>query len=584
MKRIIYFLVLALAISYYQCGSPNKSTEDNVVTVRLATDADRLNPPLTVSNSTLQILNNIFMPLQDFDPESLELKPVLAKTRPVIANIDSGEYKGGMSFTFEILEDAVWDNGKPVTADDYIFTLKTVLNPAVPATAWRSVIDFIRDVEKDPSNPRKFTVFSNQRYILAEEGCSNFRIMPEYQYDPKGILRNFTLKDLANAEKAAQLVTSDARLQEFAAAFTDPKFSQDPAFITGCGAYKLQSWTKDQELVLVKKDNWWGDAYAEKNPMLAAYPVKITYTVIANPATAIEVLKGGKADVMSLIPPQQFNELKKETDFASKFEFHTPDFQGFGYIGFNCKRAALSDKKVRRALAHLTNIEEIIQSVMYGLAKPTVGPFHVARDYYNKSLAPINYDTEKAKSLLTEAGWADSDKNGVLDKMIDGKKTELKLDLVVAANNTVGISIAKLLQESAQKVGVTINVLTTEAKVMMTENMPKRQFDLLMATAAVVNGNDDPKQFWHTTSDTPDGNNRFGFGNAESDALIDQIRVTLDKKQRDALYLKFQEIVYDEQPAIFLFCPKERIVIAKKFDAKTYFKRPGYFENMFTVK
>jgi ABC-type transport system substrate-binding protein len=101
-----------------------------------------------------------------------------------------------------------------------------------------------------PGNSRSI---SNQRYILAEEGCSNFRIMPEYQYDPKGILRNFTLKDLANAEKAAQLVTSDARLQEFAAAFTDPKFSQDPAFITGCGAYKLQSWTKDQELVLSQK-------------------------------------------------------------------------------------------------------------------------------------------------------------------------------------------------------------------------------------------------------------------------------------------------------------------------------------------
>lgn len=584
MKRIFYFLLLVLAVGVYQCGNPSKSTEDNVVVVRLATDADKLNPPLTTNGTSMQLLGQLFLPLQEYDPESLDLKPVLARSAPIINNIDTGEYKGGMSFTFEILDGAVWDNGKPVTADDYIFTLKAVLDPAVPATAWRSVIDFIRDVQKDPSNPRKFTVYSNERYILAEEGCSNFRIMPEYQYDPKGILRNFSVKDLANAEKAAQLVTSDARLQEFAAAFTDPKFSQDPAFISGCGAYKLQSWTKDQELVLVKKDKWWGDAYVDKNPMLAAYPVKITYSVVANPATAIEVLKGGKADVMTLIPPQQFLELKKEADFASKFEFHTPDFPGYGYIGINGKRPALADKNVRRALAHLTNVDEIIKSVMYGLAKPTIGPFHVARDYYNKSLTPINYDVEKAKALLAAAGWVDSDKNGVLDKVINGKKSELKLDIVVAANNTVGVSICKLLQESAQKAGVAINILPTDAKVMVSENMPKRQFDLFMATAGVVNGNDDPKQFWHTTSDTPDGSNRFGFGNAESDALIDQIRVTLDKKQRDALYLKFQQIIYDEQPAIFLFCPQERIVISKKFDAKTYFKRPGYFENMFTVK
>jgi ABC-type transport system substrate-binding protein len=80
--------------------------------IRLATDADRLNPPLTTNANTMQILGQLFLPLQEYDPASLELKPVLVLSKPVIGNIDTGEYKGGMSFTFEIVEGAVWDNGQ----------------------------------------------------------------------------------------------------------------------------------------------------------------------------------------------------------------------------------------------------------------------------------------------------------------------------------------------------------------------------------------------------------------------------------------------------------------------------------------
>ncbi len=584
MKRFVYILFALPVLSWIQCGSPQKSTADNVVVVRLPSDADGLNPPLTNNATAIQVISQVFLPLEEYDPVNFELRPVLAKSRPVIGTIDTGAYKGGLTFDFEILEGAVWDNGQPVTADDYIFTLKAVLNPAVPATSWRSVIDFIRDVRKHPSNPRQFTVLTDRQYILAEEGCSNFRIMPEYHYDPNQVLRNFSLADLANPEKSAALAASDSRLQEFAAAFTDPKFTQDPAFITGCGAYKVESWTKDQEIVLVKKENWWGDDYAEKNPMLASWPVRLTYSIVAKPETALEVLKAGKADVMGLIPPQAFTELKKDTAFTGHFAFHNPDFPGFGYIGINCKKPALADKQVRRALAHVVNIKEIISTVMYGLAQPTTGPFHVAREYYHTSLSPVVYDPGKARALLTAAGWADSDQNGVMDKMIGDQKTELSLDLIVAANNAVGMSIAKLMQESAKQAGIAIQIKATEGKVMTGDILPKRQFDLFMATAGVVNSYDDPKQFWHTTSDTPDGSNRFGFGNAESDALIEQIRTTLDKQQRNALYKRFQEIVYDEQPAIFMFCPKERILISKKFNAQTYFRRPGYFENMFTVQ
>jgi peptide/nickel transport system substrate-binding protein len=91
---------------------------------------------------------------------------------------------------------------------------------------------------------------------------------------------------------------------------------------------------------------------------------------------------------------------------------------------------------------------------------------------------------------------------------------------------------------------------------------------------------DDPKQFWHTTSDTPNGFNRFGFGNAESDQLIDEIRRTLDEEKRGELYMRLQEIIYEEQPAIFMYATKDKIAIHKRFKGvEMSLVKPTYFEN-----
>ncbi len=94
---------------------------------------------------------------------------------------------------------------------------------------------------------------------------------------------------------------------------------------------------------------------------------------------------------------------------------------------------------------------------------------------------------------------------------------------------------------------------------------------------------DDPKQVWGTESAAPGGSNRMGFGNAESDRLIEEIRTTLDEDLRNQLLRKFQEILYEAQPGIFMFAPQERIVISKKFDAEATPLRPGFFLNTFKL-
>jgi ABC-type transport system substrate-binding protein len=114
------------------CKTENK--RGNTVTIRLAGEPERLNPVTTEESNATQIMSHIFMPLLDFDPKTLELTPILAKNRPLVVNIDTGAFQGKLGYVYEIRDEATWDNGKPITSSDYIFTIKTILNKKVGAS------------------------------------------------------------------------------------------------------------------------------------------------------------------------------------------------------------------------------------------------------------------------------------------------------------------------------------------------------------------------------------------------------------------------------------------------------------------
>ena len=114
--------------------------------------------------------------------------------------------------------------------------------------------------------------------------------------------------------------------------------------------------------------------------------------------------------------------------------------------------------------------------------------------------------------------------------------------------------------------------------------MSKHDFELASGGWAASPVPYDPKQIWHTDSYGPGGSNYIGFGNEESDALIEEIRTTMEDDKRHELYLKFQEMIYDEQPYIFLFYATNPIVISKRFNATVSSVRPGFFPNTFLLR
>lgn len=546
-------------------------------------DPDGMNPITSTAANALYMQNNIYSKLLVYDLQTLQLVPQLAVARPEIVALEEGPFAGGMSLTYEILPEATWDNGTPVTADDYIFTLKVIKNPKVDAATVRPYFEFIDKVEVDPTNNKKFTIYSKQRYFRAEEssGQESF-VLPEYHYDSEGLMRQFTIEQL-NDPKAMEGLMKNPNIIRFADNFNDPKYDREPNQIVGCGPYAFVEWTTRQRIVLERKKDWWGDKVKGK-PMLEAYPPKLIYKTIPDINAAITNAKDGQLDVIRSIQPTKFVDLKDDPNFNSKFDLSTPDQFAYHYIGFNSKRPQFEDKRVRRAIAHLINRDEMIESIFEGMAIKTNGPINPKKPYYNSSLGEIEYDIEKAKALLAEAGWKDVDGDNILDKTVKGKKESFKVDYKYNQGNMVRKNIGQLLKDEAKRVGIEVTLTPVDFPTLL-DDSDKRNFDMVALAWVNTPGLDDMKQVWHSSSNKEGGSNRVGFGTPESDKIIDQIRVTLDPEAQKQLYLKIQEIIHEEQPYVFLFVPSELIAIHNRFDGtETSPMRPGYRESAFKIR
>jgi peptide/nickel transport system substrate-binding protein len=556
---------------------PYKRTSDTVI-VRMEAEPDRLTPMLTISSYANRVNQQAFFTLENVDGKTLEYESLLLNGEPKITEIEEGEYAGGVAFDLEIHPEAVWDNGTPVTGNDYAFSLKTIFNPLVGGSAsiYRIYFSNIKEVEVDPENPKQFRVVFYPKNIQARDIVTGeVRLLPEYHYDPDGLMANFTLKDLLDPSNQDQL-KENADILAFADFLNAPTTSTDPVNISGCGPYEIKEWVAGERIILQKKADWWGDPLTESYPQLRAFPNAIVYTFIPNPTTALQALRAEEIDALRAIDPQEFVSIKDDPSLTELYNFHSPPSMSYYFVSVNSNNPKLADKKVRQALAHAIDVQEIIDNLYAGMGDRIVSPVYRDLDYYNDQLEPVPFDLEKAGTLLAEAGWEDSNDNGTVDKMINGELTELSLEYNYVASSDVSQNIALLIQDNAQKVGIDIQPNGLEAR-MTIQKLRTKDYEVGSA-ASTVAAIWNPKQSWHT-----EGDNRTGFGNAETDALIDEIIVTFDEEARRKMYMKLQETIYDESVQIFLFAPQERIAIHKRFDTETMISIPGFNPRFFEL-
>lgn len=523
-----------------------------------------------------------FQSLGDLDPKTLELMPLLIKSIPTVRVVQEGARKGQFVYDFEIIPEAVWDNGTPVTANDVAFTFKLVFHPGLPAV-YRSYLSQLSGMDIDPANPKKFSMYFSSFYMLSLETICSTPIYPAYNYDPNNRLTNIPLSDFLDTTKTAAL-TADANLKAYVEEFGQAKFDNDPNAISGSGPYRMEV-MNEQGAVMVKKQNWWGDKVADQYPMLRAYPKKLVYKVVKDDLTLENMIKNGELDLIGgVINPTKFLEMKANDSLAAKFEFLTLGTTQYNRWVLNHRNPILSDVKVRQALTHIVDYDYFVNQVQRGLAIRITGPMPPDRPYYAKNIPMPDFNIAKAKALLAEAGWADTDGNGILDKVIQGKKEQLSFKLMASMAIKTNELFANSLKETARQAGIDLVVSNTDLAVMSADTR-SGNFDSALLGVALFPGQVEYNQRFHSKSLSPAGDNRAGYISAKADNLIEAIRTEPDVTKRNALYLQIQQLFAEEIPEVVLFAPLQRIIISKKFEpGMESGNRPGYYEHFARIK
>ena len=546
-----------------------KHAGSKTVYVGLPVQLKTLNPIATRSPYPEIVYTNIIQPLMDIDISTYEIIPVLAQSKAKVTEITEGKYAGGISYTYQIKDGAVWDDGSPVTGKDVEFSVKIVFAPKVNSAHYAPYFSDFKEVVTDPNNPKIVTVILGEKYFIGEEASGVIRVMPEYIYDPKKVLRNFSLVDLIDKEKSADLAKNNPQLLTFAEEFNSPDNREN---IVGSGPYKFEEWETGQRVVLSKKKDWWGNKYKGQNVFFESNPDTLFYRVVPDQTALAISLRNEDIDVAFGLNVQDFITIRENENMKKLYNFFTPQEFGFYFIYLNSQSPLLNDKRTRKALAHLTDVDAIIKNIYNDMATAQPGPISPMTSFFNKDLKQIEYNLDKAKSLLADAGWVDSDENGILDKEIDGKRVEMRLKNL-GSETKFSKDLTAYLTSSFQDAGIVLESEILEFNALR-QRLNTRDFDI---SSGALSGGPTPPDYYpvyHTSADTPTGYNRSGFGNAESDRILEEIQNTLTEEGRLPLYKKFQEILYEEQTKIFLFTPNGRTAISKRLKGNGYGYKP----------
>jgi peptide/nickel transport system substrate-binding protein len=544
--------------------------EHESLVVRFQSEPDRIHPLFSRNSTSTQIEKLIFQPLAEFDPYSLELLPVLSESIPESIKITEGSYKDMNALDIRIKPDALWQDSVPVTVEDVLFTLKSILNPKVDVARFRNQLAFINDAAL--LDKKTLRIYFDANYHNAEIYLMNYFIYPKHICDPNGLLDAYSLAQLKDIN--AETLAEDHPLNDFAIGFDT--FDLSRRQIIGSGPYKLKYWNSGYEIALDKKDNWWGKVHEESNHF-KAFPKEVKFKIIPDEQTASMALKSGQIDVLPDLSPEHFLRLmENETD---RYQFLTPPLMQYYYLCLNNESEFFKDPKVRKAMVHITNIEEIINLAMKGFGKHLTGPFLPESKDYNQSLRPYDIDIAIADSLLSLAGWEDTNNDGTRDKDINGQRIELIPEINITSS-TLGRQIAIILKEQFKKAGIGLDIEVQDFRKSM-QDMRSDNFDIVAALNRQAPFVANLKPAWHSAGKEVGGNNLANYYNSSVDSLIEVLVYTRDIEDRMEIHRAIHGHIYNDVPVIFLLMPTERIVVSNKWQARPSTMRPGYFVNLF---
>ncbi len=463
----------------------------------------------TVSTNTV-VLGNVFERLFEYNVEvdKIDFVPHLAEKMDIS--------KDGLEVTIHLRDDIYFSDSQPVTADDVLFTYNTIMDPGVDAANLRNYYDNFESVEKIDDLTIKFTF--RELYWKTLESMAVFEVLPEHIYK-----------------------------------YDDPsEFNEHRTNPVGSGPYVFDKWDVGQQIVLKRNENYWG-----KKPKIK----RRVFRIITNDKAALQAMRSGEIDIMEP-RPEQFADMENDEEFKKDFnllKYWEPSVPYY-FIGWNQARPFFADQKVRLAMTHLVDRNAIVDHLLKGNGAVVSGPFYIHSGQNSPDVELWPFDVERAKELLDEAGWVDSDGDGIRDKL--GVKFSFKYSY--ATGKLVYEQLAKMLKDTAAKVGIEITPDPYEWSIFI-ERITDGKFDAItVGWGGTVES--DPYQIFHSSQIADRGSNRTHYNSPVADELMDKARRTIDEGKRYKLYRKLHEVFHQDQPYTFLYTRPTFMFLSNRFE------------------
>lgn len=456
-------------------------------------------------------------------------------------------------FIFKLREDVYWHDGYPFRAQDVIFTLDVIKNPKIPEiTSFRSTYRNIKHYEE--IDDYRVAIYLDEQYFKVID-LFTMRVLPRHVFIKEG-----------------QSFTED----EFASYFRDHPAIDQPV---GTGPYALPSPLIKPEYSRGVRDGWLKGNYIQLNrtgdfydPKRTGYLDTIYIYIITNTDAILRALLNDEIDACprGLGSEDIFKKSNSESfrrNYVKGF-FYTGNFN---YIAFNTKKPYFEDKRVRQAFSMLLPRSALLENLSYGVGVEVTGSQYVFGPNNDASIKPIEYNPQRAMELLFEAGWVDTDHDGILDK--EGLPFSVEF---MGSQSSLVDSIMAVFHQNLLYAGIELSIRRMEWASLL-EHIDDRQFDMY-SLGWTIDIENDPFDLWHSSQWESRGQNTIGYSNPEADRLIEEYRRELDSDRRRAVWQKIQKIIYEDQPYIFLYCYPNRFAYHRKYrNVNFYAKRPGYF-------
>jgi peptide/nickel transport system substrate-binding protein len=453
-------------------------------------DATSLIPMITSDSASSEIQNLVYNGLLKYD-KNIKLTGDLAESWEVSPD--------GLTITFHLRKGVRWQDGKPYTSADALFSYQFMVDPKTP-TPYSG--DFLKVAKAEAPDPHTFIITYKEAFApgLASWGLAQL---------PAHLLKG---KDVRKSP-----------------------LNRKPV---GTGPYILDKWEPGSRISLRANPD-----YFEGRPKLD----RVTYRIIPDMATIFLELRSGGIDMTGL-NALQYSRQTGTKFFQRNFKKYRYLASSYAYLGWNMRDDRFKDVRIRKALSYAINREEIIKGVLLGLGRPATGPLKPGTYWYNPKVKRYPYDPKKAKDLLAECGWKDTDGDGLLDK--DGKP--FAFTIITNQGNQYRANTGVIVQRRLAQIGIKVDLRVIEWAAFLKDFINKGRFECCIL-AWTIPPDPDLYDVWHSSNAKPGGLNFTNYKNPELDKLLVEQRKTFDQAKRKTIIDRIQEIMAEDVPYTFLY-------------------------------